>query len=471
MIPKLSNRRMSALLWSCALLGVLALGMTVPPFQFPDEPHHFAAAMIHAWGEEERAAIESETIGLMDRFNWWTLTGMGRPARLPGRISDIRFLMADSASGDFRDRIQGFVLYHRIAGKLLAAIGARDPAVAFFFLRFLSLAFGLGGLVFLALALRTLGSAWDKELYGALALAVFLPQLAFIGIGVSPDMFVFLLGAAFFWAAVGILASKAGLGHAIVLLAAAGLGFLTDRSALVFSALLVLIPVLAFRKRNASKVISGSLLALVASIAFVYVLALLYPLQLENIAGALKTVASTARKSVSALGGFGPFEVRFWLQFVDSSFLRFGWMQFAPPRAWIWIWRLAWLAGAAGLGVGLADFVRGRIRGNETETDSVRRRLILFCLAAFMIQALGVWVFYGPAHILPQGRYLIPVLPAFLALLAAGLRRLGDAFRPGAGRRAVLAFAVFLIFAWIYALWAIAIPVFQLTIRSPYPGI
>jgi hypothetical protein len=459
------------LLGVCALLGALAMGLAVPPFQFPDEPHHFAAVLIQAWGEDKRDLAEIETLRLMDRFDWWRLTGLGRPAVLPGRISEVKFLMADSRSDDFRDRIQGFVLYHEIAGRALALTGVRNPLAAYFLLRFLSIAFTVGGLAFLALALRTFVRSWDAELRWVLAFAVFLPQLSFAAAGVAPDAFVFLLGAAFLWAAVEIIASKASLARVIVLVAAAGLGFLSDRSAFVFGALLVLLPFFAIRRVNVSKFVGGTLLALVALILFAYVLALKFPLQFESGVRALESVGASFRRAIPRLGAFGPFERGFWLQLVDTSFLRFGWMHFAPPRAFVWVWRLVWLAGAGGLVVGAADFVRRRVRGRETENDAVRRRLILFSLAALFIQAFGLWTFYGSAHIMPQGRYLFPVLPAVLALMAAGVRRLGDAIRPGAGPRALPVLAVFLIFAWVFAFWGIVVPVFRMTVASPYPGV
>jgi hypothetical protein len=122
---KLTDRT-SVVLLITAGLAVAALGLVVPPFQFPDEPHHFAAVMIQAWGEGRREAIERETIVLMDKYDWWGPAGMGRPAVLPQRISDIKFLMAGNTSGDFSVRIQGFLLYHKLMGKIIAGIGRQS---------------------------------------------------------------------------------------------------------------------------------------------------------------------------------------------------------------------------------------------------------------------------------------------------------------------------------------------------------
>jgi hypothetical protein len=465
------DKRTFAFLWGCALLGGIVLGLALPPFQFPDEPHHFAAVLIASRGESERDSLEGETIRLMDRFDWWRLTGMGRPVELPRRISEVKFLMADSRSIDFRARIQGFVLYHKIAGRMLAVLGARDPAVSYFILRLLSLVFYLGGLALLAPALRTFARAWDVDSGGLFALAVFLPQLSFVGIGVAPDALVFFLGAAFCWAAAGIIAGEIGFARIAVLIAAAGLGFLTDRSAFVWAALLVLIPFFTIRRVNADRTVGGTVLALVASILFVYVLALRFPLPFESGALALKSVAGSLKRALPTFFAFGPFERAFWLQFADSAFLRLGWMHFGPPRAFVWAWRLIWISGFIGLALGFVDFIRRRSRGKEAEAGSIRGRLVLFCLAGVLIQALGLWTFYGSTGIMPQGRYLFPVLAPFLGLLTAGVSRLGDAIRPSLGRRMLLACAVFLAFVWIYALWAIAFPIFRMTVAAPFPGV
>jgi hypothetical protein len=64
------------------LLAVIFLNFVVPPFQNPDEPHHFVAVMIYAVGEAEKAEVGKELIRLMDKHNWWKLTGLGLPVEL-----------------------------------------------------------------------------------------------------------------------------------------------------------------------------------------------------------------------------------------------------------------------------------------------------------------------------------------------------------------------------------------------------
>jgi len=454
-----------------AALLVLTLSLVIPPFQFPDEPHHFAAVMIEAWGEGKRDMVESETIRLMDRYDWWRLVGMGRPAVLPEHISEIRFLMADSAASDFRDRIQGYVVYHKVVGRLLRVLGAASIAVNYFFARFISGAFFLIAIVFLLLSMKRLALTWNADLKWATLLAVLIPQLSFIAVGVAPDAFVLLLGAMFFRASIELISGSGGIGHAGIIMLAAGLGLLTDRSSMIFAGLAILLPVFIARRSNLQKIIPATLLCLVVSILLLYFLFLRFPVQIETKFLWAKSILRQAGGAIGQLLAFDAFGQKFWLQFVDTSFLRFGWMHFGPPRVVSWLWRLAWLGGICGVLLVLFDGSQRRIQKRETAADITRRRLIQFSIFAIFLQLFALWTYYGFAHIRPQGRYLFPLLIPFAALLASGLRRLGDIAKARLGRPLLLTFMIFEIFVWGYALWAIVVPVFRLTIRGPFPGI
>jgi len=106
--------------------AVVLLNLAVPPFQSPDEPHHFAAVMIMARGEGEREEVEAGTIALMDRYEWWKYIGLGRPVELPERIADIPFMMDRWGGEDFMMRLDGFTLFHRLAGVAMRPFGGRD---------------------------------------------------------------------------------------------------------------------------------------------------------------------------------------------------------------------------------------------------------------------------------------------------------------------------------------------------------
>ena len=302
-------------------------------------------------------------------------------------------------------------------------------------------------------------------------LAVFIPQIAFAGIGVNSDAFIMFLGAAFFWSAIELISGSGKIGHLALALIAGGVGLLSDRSSMIFGALVVLLPLFVVRRSNLERIIPVTLLVLVGSILSFYALFLRFPIQLEREYLWLKAIAKNIPPSLKKLAALDAFAKKFWLQFVDTTFMRLGWMHFGPPRAIVWIWRIIWACGIGGLLIGVVDFVKLRIHKKTSPLDVTRRRLIQFSIAAVLLQCLALWLYYGSANILPQGRYLFPVLVPFFALLADGLSRMGDFVKAKLGLSMILGLAIFEIFVWVYALWAIAVPVFRLTIRSPYPGV
>jgi hypothetical protein len=310
------------------------------------------------------------------------------------------------------------------------------------------------------------------DLGWALPFAAFLPQLTFAGTGVAPDAFVFLLGAVCFWAAASLVSGKGRFIHAAALVLCAAAGFAVDRSAFVFGAVAILVPLMMMRPGRRGRIIAGTLIGAIGLILLLYVMALRFPVQVESGVLALKSVTGSVRKAIPALFALSPFEAKFWLQLVDSAFLRYGWMHFGPPVIVVWIWRLFCAAGGAGLIVGFISFARKRMNDvGESESSVIRRRFVVLAAASVALQAFGLWSFYGVSGIHTQGRYLFPVLPFLVLLVGIGIDKLGGLLRPKAGAKIVLGFVIFEIFVWIYALWAIAIPVFRLTIRSPYPGV
>jgi hypothetical protein len=392
---------------------------------------------------------------------------MGRPAALPNRISEIKFLMADSNSGDFLDRISKLRLYHKIIGFALGKIGSRSLLINYFTARFISFAFLLGAFVFFFLSMKRLAKVWKADLEWSAFLAILIPQVSFVAVGVTPDAFVLFLGACFFYSAIELISGTGGIGHAGLALVSAGSGLFSDRSAMVFVVLLVLLPFFAVRRSNLEKIIPATLLGIVASALVVYALFLRFPTQMESEFLWLKSVWKNSGHGFARIAAPDAFGKKFWLQITDTFFLRFGWMHFGPPAFVVWVWRFCSLCGIGGLMIGLYDSVKLRNQRHDTASDNTRAKMIVFLASGVALQALALWLYFGSARIYPQGRYLFPVLIPIAVFITAGLRRLGDAVKTNL----VPAFIVFEIFVWAYALWAIAIPVFRLTVRSPYPGI
>jgi hypothetical protein len=246
--------RKAALLFAAAALFLL--GVVVPPFQNPDEPQHFAVAVLFARGASgggaERAAVESGVLRMMDRANWWRLVGIGRPQRLPRSLSDVEFLMEGmGTSSDFRDRLMNYDLWHRLAGAAMRPVAGWGLERLYYLARAASAIFLIGTFFLLWKAFEILGGWFGEGARLGFYLVFFLPQFWLMGTAVSPDAFVALLCAAFFYGAAkmlsgvmdgrrgaegkkgGITAERIGLAALVLFLLFAAV--LTDRSAFVLA--------------------------------------------------------------------------------------------------------------------------------------------------------------------------------------------------------------------------------------------
>lgn len=467
---------MKKMLWAAAILATaIILQFAVPAFQSPDEPHHFAAILIAAKGEGARAWAEKETIRLMDRHDWWRPAGVGRPGVLPERLSDIEFLMEGSKSGDFLVRLNDFVLFHRVLGWFLRLSGTDRVDRLYFLCRAVSLVLYLGAVFFIFLTLRFLMGIWKIPNIPGFLFVVFLPQFALVSTSVGPDPFVLCLSSIFFWGAVRLIAGRASAALVLILVLAAGLGFLSDRSAFFMGALLLVLPFFIMRLENRQQVAVYTLLFAVAAVLLLYAAALRFPLSVERSVLTLRGVVQNAGTALPRLLSPDQYQVSFWLFLIDTFFLRFGWLAFGAP---VWVnslWRVVCLAAGAGFLVYAGKGMLRRIRNDQNEQDgggANRIRIVLFSILGILLQIGGLWVFYGTKGIQAQGRYLFPLIVPVVLIAIVGIHTLGEWARPGRGGRIALASGLVLeIFFFSYVLWAWIMPTFNLTVQGRFPGI
>lgn len=476
---------MKKAIWAAAILALAAiLQIAVPPFQSPDEPHHFAAILMAARGGDSRDWAEKETIKLMDRHDWWRPAGVGRPETLPERISDVTFLMDGAQSDDFLIRLNGYLLFHKALGRILRPLGVDKAERLYWICRFVSLAFYLIAIYFLFLALRLLAGLWKIPIIQGVILAAFLPQFALTSTSVSPDAFILCLGSIFIWGAIRLIVQKGPTALVPLLVVIAGAGFLSDRSGFFMAALLLALPLFIARRKNWQDVVVGTIFFAVLGILLLYAAAMYFPLSVERSVLTLKGVLDNAGKAVPQLLSPDRFQVQYWLFLIDTFFLRFGWLAFGAP-AWIaWLWRIAVLAMAGGFAAYAIDGIRRRWRGSRGELEKkseekslngasgTRVRILLFAILGIALQVVGMWVYYGSNGIFTQGRYLFPLMTSLMLIGIIGLHKLGSLIQPKRGGAIVLASSLVLeIFFLSYVVLAWILPKFNLTVQGHYPGI
>lgn len=123
------NKILPLLFFLFYVVACLFLNFVIPPFQNPDEPQHFTIAMVYAFGEEWRDEVEAGVIQLMDKYNWWRHVGMGRPARLPNRLTQIHIIKRHVSGEDFRALHNYILFYHFLLGKTMGVFIKKEQAI------------------------------------------------------------------------------------------------------------------------------------------------------------------------------------------------------------------------------------------------------------------------------------------------------------------------------------------------------
>ncbi|MDH7514107.1 MAG: hypothetical protein QHH14_14265 [Clostridiales bacterium] len=450
----------------------LLLNFITPPFQNPDEPHHFGAVMVYALGEDKRDFVEKEILRLMDENDWWRFAGMGRREPLPERLSEIPYLMGYYPISDFRERLAGLTFYHFLLGRGIRLTGVENIGVAYYGCRLVSFIFILGSLLLAFSAFRKMATRWGGFFLFVPFFVLFLPQFAVLSISVSSDAPAIFLGSLFFCAAFSLISGGFRAGPLALLWGSAFLGLVTDRSAfsLIFLAALCLIFGLKITRKNYQNYIVGAIALFLVFLLAAYFLVLLFPLEIDNSVSLISQNWQRALRQLPRLFSVSDFNRRFYISLADSFLLRFGWMAFSAAKIFYWVWR--GLVVLAGLGVFvyavrvLIGWISRMSRGNRQHFS-----LVFFCAAAVFAQLAGLWGYYGANKILPQGRYFFPMIIPLVFLFFLGLENLlalisRKAVAVGLGTAVVFEFIFF-----GYVVWTYIIPVFHLTLKAPHPGI
>jgi hypothetical protein len=316
-------------------------------------------------------------------------------------------------------------------------------------------------------------------------LVLVLPQFLLTATAVSPDAFVILICAAFFYGAAALIAGGSGVRgkegrHIPVGLARAGqavlvaflpvIALLTDRSAFVLAPLALLTALLIVRRENARLAVPGVLFGAIAVILSAYFVSLRYPLEVERIIQSATYVFKGSEKIFPALFSFSRFFWDFWAFIADEFLLKFGWLVFGAPVWVYWIWRFLLAAAAFGLVVRLVKWVKARMNSGPAVVRFGPRWLIL-AFASIGIQAIGTWVFYGANGQFGQGRYFFPVIAPVAFLLVWGLFEFGEFLKKGVGQKIITGTVLAEVLLLTFAIWTRMAPVFHLTLRGPHPGV
>jgi len=432
---------------------------------------------------------------MMDEANWWRLVGMGRPDKLPARLSDISSQMDGSSFNDVRERIGRFELWHRLAGRAMRPFARSSLATLYYLCRAVSSLFLFGAFLYIWKTFEILAAAFGRTICWGFALVLVLPQFLSIATAATPDAFVILICAAFFNGVAALIAGGSGtgdkerrrvrfglarIGQAVLVVFLPVIALITDRSAFVIAPLALLSAFLIVRRENARFAIPGILIGAIAVILAARFVGMRYPLTVEQIIRGVTYVFKGIGKAISNLFDFSKFSREFWAFIVDGFLLKFGWLVFGAP-AWVyWAWRILLGAAVFGLILRPVKWVKARMNPttvtNEKELPEgaahFRPRWLVLTFAAIGIQALATWVFLGgnDGH-LGESRYFFPVVVPIVFLLALGLFEFGEFLKKGVGQKILAGTVLAEVLLLTFAIWTRMAPVFHLTLRGPHPGV
>jgi len=455
------------LLYAAALC--LLLNFLIPPFQNPDEPQHFGAVLIYALGSSRGPEIEERVIEQMDRFDWWRMAGMGRPAELPRRFADIPFL--HFAGSELM--ASQLVLYHAAAGSLLRLVPSEDVLTLYYVCRLFSAVLFCGSLLLLAAAFSQVARGIGQTAGLGFFFILFLPQFSVLSLSVNPESLAIFWGALFFYALAARMSGRAGrLTLAVLPVAALG-GFLTDRTGFFLVPLALILPFFFLKRGQPARsltLIGGSLLVTLVAASWA---AWLLPVQVYSGLSAVREYFLRGLPQAVRLAAPPDFAARYFLRLLDSFWLKFGWMAFPAPGFFYYVWRTAALLSFLGILVLAGRRLLGFHQAGLPEKPGPARtgRLVGVCAAAVGLQLAALWVTSLPTQSFAQGRYLFPVIFPLALLFVLGLESLGDIFGRLTGRVFVAAFLIFEVIFFVLAVWSQIAPVFHLTVRAPHPGI
>ncbi len=429
--------------WLLALLGfchtLLYVAIT-PAWQGPDEPRHFEymAQMARGITPAEPAALtlQGEIIASMTAERFWDFgysINPYDPARPPQTLDDIW--------PGFAHETHQPPLYYRLCSLILQAAGRLPLADQLRWVRVFS-ALLCAGVVWLAWATaRTLWPARPLWAAGVALFVTFLPMHTFAYATANNDNLAAFFVCIQVWLAARALRYGLRGGEALAQVALVALALVTKRTGFIAPALLLITLMAAgwpaltrlWRARGGRRGIvlaAGALLALCA--AGVLLLIVARPWFSQVWGGFFHLPKDVLDLTFN--GSYAQALVKtpypYYTRIIFESFwARFGWLNISLPMAWYAA--LAGVCGVAGLGILLLAW---RVWRRRLSMEPYQGRALFVCvivsvLAYALIMAKEVLYLSYQVGVVPQGRYLFPVIIPLAILSVSGLEQWSPAGR------------------------------------------
>lgn len=394
----------------------------IPPWQSPDETHHFGYGALLSKDIKLRPVayedLEKKIIESMDTFNAWKYQLIPRPSPLPHRLDDVPFYRKGGGISDVTDRAPLYYLLSFFAIKELKINGILNQ---FYLIRSFSLVLFLLSIYFTYLSARILFKNNSLYCLATASFVAFLPQFIIISTSVNPINLAVLIETIFIY--LILLSLNNGKKLLVVLFGPIiiGLGFFNHRAALFMVPPFLVLLLIYFLKslKNKKKLLKISLILLIPILLFLalYLVSLhLFPavsdssirLRIYEINRYIKYLTTTGFK----------FDVDFFDGFFKSFWYLSGWMRFSYLLNIYSILKLISFLSFLGL-LKYLFFILSR-KSYKSSIDFIS---FLIISAACLSILLGTIVKYIPVEV-AQGRFIFPAISAFAILFVFGLREI-----------------------------------------------
>ena len=453
------------------LSSALLLNFIIPPFQNPDEPQHFGTILTFNGDHAKKDRVETEILSFMYRNMWPRFVGMGRPKVPPESFSETKFL----TFSDFRSTVKYSVLYHIILSQTLNIAFENDIIGFYYFCRLISFLLILASVLLCYSLFRNLFKIEDLDsnyLYWGAFFILFNSQFLISSISVNSDALSLFVSTVFFYASFRLIIGKFKVLFLALCILSSALGVFIDKSGYLLIFMVLFLPLFVIK---GEKIFHALLIIFFCSIFplfIVFALMQYFPTQIYSVLRNMKALLFDNIGMIPQIFSFSEFNKEYLLNFTDTFFLKFGWMAYSADRLFYWVWRIFLLSSTLGVVIFLGKYAYSRVRTFRLRScDSPLFRIILFSLIAIFTQIINVRIYQGTKFILPQGRYLFPLILPIAFIFILGLKSFFELFHKRAGQVAIMVFVLFQFFFFNYVVWNYLIPVFHLTVKSPHPGI
>ncbi len=399
--------------------------LLVPPWQSPDETHHFGYGAVLSknakFGSKDYNIISKEIVESMANFRAWQYQNITPPELMPQTLSELPYYLGIESLSERAP------LYYGINSFILKGLNLRKNIDQFYLIRVLSLLYFFVTVYFLYLSSKLVFKDNISYVFATVCFVAFLPQFLIITTSVNPVNLAVMLGTAFLYVILYSLLKGKKLLALLLGPVIIGLAFFNHRVALFMVPPFVVLWLIYFvrslkSKKEIIKIFGTTLIVLLIFIILFIATQYFFPDQFKKIAS-----ISGLKPRIHDINKFekyiAPGTSRSLSTFLDGSFKTFwffaGWLRFGYHLDIYSVLKLICFLSVFGFFKYLYLYFSRRKYSMDVDFSSF---LILF--AAGLPIIFGAIIKYYPTAIVAQGRYVYPAISALAILFILGLKEI-----------------------------------------------